>query len=93
MNPGRPIEIATPPVLAWWRYPYVWMVIAGPAAVVVAGFATLYIAIATPDPVDETYGMPSAELDARPASRAMAPAMAGRNHAATPTDDLPVKSK
>ena len=28
----------------WWRYGFVWLVIAGPAAVVVAGVATLLIA-------------------------------------------------
>lgn len=63
---------ASPP---WWRLPIVWMVIGGPAAVVVAGFATLAIAITHPDPV----------LSATPAhSKAELPAVQGRNHAATP---------
>ena len=48
----------------------VWLVISGPAAVVVAGFATLAIAIAYPDPVLSTAGA--------------APAVQARNHAATP---------
>ena len=36
---------------AWWRYGHVWLIIAGPAIVVVAGFITLWLAIRTPDPV------------------------------------------
>ncbi len=59
----------------WYRLPIVWMLIGGPAAVVVAGFATLAIAIANPDPVISVPAAPSsAEL----------PAVQGRNHAATP---------
>jgi uncharacterized protein len=65
-------ESASPP---WYRLPIVWMVIGGPAAVVVAGFATLAIALANPDPVISTpKATSSAEL----------PAVQGRNHAATP---------
>lgn len=60
---------------AWWRLPIVWMVIAGPAAVVLAGFATLAIAIANPDPVLST---------APAATPAHLPAVQGRNHAAAP---------
>jgi hypothetical protein len=52
----------------------VWLVISGPAAVVVAGFATLAIAIAYPDPVLPTTGA---------ADDAQAPAVQARNHAAT----------
>jgi uncharacterized protein len=59
----------------WWRYPMVWLVISGPAVVVVAGFATLAIAITHPDPVITT---PPA------LSKADLPAVQGRNHAATP---------
>lgn len=35
----------------WWKFGHVWMVVAGPAVVVVAGFITLYLAISRPDPV------------------------------------------
>lgn len=59
----------------WYRLPIVWMVIGGPAAVVVAGFATLAIAIQNPDPV---LSLPQAT------SSAELPAVQGRNHAATP---------
>ncbi|QJW84228.1 nitrogen fixation protein FixH [Ramlibacter terrae] len=77
----------TPPH-PWWKHGHVWLLIAGPAAVVVAGFATLWIALATPDPVvapdyyrrgieiNKTLGAPD---------RAHLPAVQGRNHAVTPT--------
>jgi uncharacterized protein len=35
----------------WWREPMVWLVIAGPVVVIIAGFITLGIAIRNPDPV------------------------------------------
>ena len=38
---------ATPP---WWKFGYVWLIIAGPAVVVVAGFYTLWLAISAPRP-------------------------------------------
>jgi uncharacterized protein len=69
-------SIDTEPTVAWWRLPIVWMVIAGPAMVVVAGFATLGLAIANPDPVISS---PAAT------SKADLPAVQGRNHAATPS--------
>lgn len=64
------------PSIAWWRLPIVWMVIGGPALVVVAGFATLALALIYPDPVLST---------APNASKADLPAVQGRNHAATPS--------
>jgi uncharacterized protein len=60
------------PELPWWRHGMVWLVIGGPSAVVVAGFATLAIAIVHPDPVLPTAGTSDA-----------APAVQARNHAAT----------
>ncbi len=70
----------------WWRYPLVWMVIAGPAVVVVAGFTTLWLAIRTPDPVltGDYYrrGMEINQTLAR--DKSLAPAQQARNHAATP---------
>ena len=69
----------------WWSFGMVWMIIAGPALVVVAAFATLYLAITIPDPV-----LPTEALNPRNAMEnqskqdaAMAPAMQARNHAAT----------
>ena len=57
----------------------VWMVIGGPAVVVVAGFVTFYLAVSAPDPVLPTGGKSSTE----PRSITHAPALQGRNHAAT----------
>jgi len=69
----------------WWSFGMVWMIIAGPAVVVVAAFITLYLAITIPDPV-----LPTEALNPRNAQEnqikleeAMAPAMQARNHAAT----------
>ncbi|MGA0613024.1 nitrogen fixation protein FixH [Caldimonas sp. KR1-144] len=60
----------------WWRFPIVWLVIAGPLAVVVAGVLTAVLAVNGAD----------ASVPAVPVTRerSAAPAMAGRNHAATP---------
>ena len=44
-------------VQPWWSFGMVWMVIAGPAVVVVAAFVTLYLAITIPDPVLPTEAM------------------------------------
>jgi hypothetical protein len=59
----------------WWRLPIVWMVIGGPAIVVVASFVTLTLAIMHPDPV---------LLAPKATSQAEVPAMQARNHAASP---------
>ena len=77
----------------WWSFGMVWMIIAGPAVVVVAAFATLYLAITIPDPV-----LPTEALNPRNAienqnkqDAAMAPALQARNHAATGV--VPAKQK
>lgn len=64
-----------PETAVWWRLPIVWLVIGGPALVVVASFITLTLAIRNPDPVLAT---PAAK------NKAEQPAVQGRNHAATP---------
>jgi hypothetical protein len=73
---------------AWWQFGHVWLLIAGPAAVVVAGLATFYIAVARPDPViSEDYYRQGMELnktlEAGHAAISLAPAVQARNHAAT----------
>lgn len=74
--PGRRTAGAEPAPRPWWRFPMMWLVVGGPATVVVAGFVTLGIAITHPDPV----------LKASPAaSKSELPAVQGRNHAATPS--------
>jgi len=72
----------------WWKHGYVWLIIAGPLTVVIAGFFTLYLAIRTPDPVvTEDYYRQGLEinrtLEARERALSSAPAQQARNHAAT----------
>lgn len=64
----------------WWRFGLVWMILGGPAVVVVAGFVTLYIAVSNPDPVIQVTPR-SAQQERQGITHA--PAMQGRNHAAT----------
>ncbi|MGZ8270341.1 MAG: FixH family protein [Methylophilus sp.] len=69
----------------WWQYGYVWLIIGGPLAVVVASFVTAYLAITRPDPAIDDYYRKGIEinktLDAQ--QNSMAPAIQGRNHAQT----------
>jgi hypothetical protein len=58
----------------WWRYPIVWLVVGGPAAVVVASLYTVGIAVRNVDPVLDTSPKTGVELKDQPAERA-------RNHA------------
>ena len=62
------------PVLPWWRVPTMWLVVGGPATVVVAGFITLGLAIRGGDVPLPTQAVHGAE----------APAQKARNHAVTP---------
>lgn len=76
-TPGKP----------WWRHGHVWLVISGPAIVVVAGIVTLAIAARGADPlVTKDYHRRGIEIDQQLArERAAMPAQQARNHAATPT--------
>lgn len=70
----------------WWKYGYVWFLIAGPLLVIIAGFITLYLAMSRPDPVvDDNYYQHGIEINKTlNAERdSMAPAGQARNHAAT----------
>ena len=85
------------PAPPWWRYGHVWLVIAGPAIVVVAGFITLALALRSPDPlVAQDYYRKGIEINktlADESAKALLPAMQGRNHAASPapaTEPAPV---
>jgi uncharacterized protein len=70
----------------WWKFGYVWLVIAGPAAVVVAALATAWIAVRNPDPVlaQDHHSRPAEVRKSSASDRALMPALQGRNHAATP---------
>ena len=69
----------------WWSFGHVWLLIAGPAVVVVAGFLTFYLAASRPDPVLSTQ-VPVKTGEGGDISQA--PAVQARNHAAT--GSLPV---
>jgi hypothetical protein len=64
----------TPPATPWWRVPTVWLVIGGPAIVVVASFATLALALHGGDRPLPTPSVHQAGTQA--------PATQARNHAA-----------
>ena len=74
-RPGEP-----PQPLPWWRFGMVWLVLAGPALVVVAGFVTMAIAYRHADIVVVT----TPTRGTSPLGAATAPALQARNHAATP---------
>ena len=84
-----PEKNETPPSAPWYRHGMVWMIISGPAIVIVAGFVTLYLAIRTPDPViTPDYYRQGIEINKTlPRDRALMPAVQGRNHANTPADE------
>lgn len=81
----------------WWKYGHVWLVVSGPAIVVVAGFITLYLAVTRPDPlVTKDYYREGLDINKhlKQESASMAPALQGRNHAQTggiPSPDHAVK--
>ena len=86
MNMNHALERPPAP---WWKFGYVWLVIAGPAAVVLAGIATVWIALASPEIlVAEDYYRRGVEINKTLAeaerAKALIPAVQGRNHAATP---------
>lgn len=72
------------PAEPWWRHGMVWLVIGGPALVVVAAFATLAIAIAYPDPVLPT--------SSQAADDAHTPAVQARNHVVSGPRPAPLAS-
>jgi hypothetical protein len=80
----------------WWRHGHVWLIIAGPALVVVAGFVTLVIAIRVPDPVvaDDYYrrGLDINKTLAAEKDLQLAPAMQSRNHVVTPKPEASTKT-
>lgn len=75
----------------WWRHPMMWLVVGGPALVVVASIATLTLAVTYPDPVVEhtapvgpsRQAAEDATETGHPSPAGMEPALKARNHAAT----------
>lgn len=72
----------------WWSFGHVWLLISGPAIVVVAGFFTYYLAVRSPDPVLPTHVQGASQGQGGDISQA--PAVQARNHAAT--GELPVQA-
>lgn len=76
----------------WWKYGHVWLIIAGPLTVIVAGFITLAIAIRVPDPVvAEDYYRRGLDINKTLAAEKdlqLAPAMQARNHVVTPSNTV-----
>ena len=71
---------------AWWKFWHVWMVLAGPAIVVVASFVTYYLAASGKDPlIEENYYRKGVEVSKTLAASpdSLVPATQARNHAAT----------
>ena len=64
------------PNLPWWRVGMVWLVVGGPALVVVASFVTLALAI--------RYGDKPLYNSVDPQAQSITPAAEARNHAAAP---------
>ncbi|WP_048439368.1 FixH family protein [Caenimonas sp. SL110] len=81
MKTNSQTQPATAP--PWWKFGHVWLVIAGPAIVVVAGFVTAFIAVNNPDPVLTGDYFKRADTRIKTVQPALAPALQGRNHAAT----------
>lgn len=68
---------------SWWQYGYVWLILAGPLAVIIASFITLKLAIQTPDPVVDDYYRKGININKTLDNASMTPAGQARNHAAT----------
>jgi hypothetical protein len=79
-KPGRP----------WYREPMMWLVLGGPALVVVASLSTYAIAVHKSDPVIERDAVTEAERvgkELTPEQReSLLPALKARNHVASPMD-------
>ena len=83
---------ATPAAAPWWKFGHVWLVLPGPLVVIVAGFISLWLAMSRPDPVGaEDYYQLGIDINKtlEHPEKSLAPAMKGRNHAATPPEAQP----
>lgn len=88
-HPGE-VELPVP----WWREQMVWLVISGPLIVVIAGFVTLWIALRVNDPiVSDDPAHAAGGAHGTVAAKHLMPALSGRNHAATPSQDVPAPAR
>ena len=73
-------------VRPWWKEPYVWMVIGGPASAVIACLITAVFILQGPDrlvPEDQFLQSKAMRLEIEQASNPLQPAQVVRNHSAT----------
>lgn len=77
----KPSDTAGAATTAWWRVGMVWLVVGGPAVVVVAALGTAVVAYRGADPV--LTEAPTAQEVVKQLGP-QTPAMQARNHAATP---------
>lgn len=82
---NNPLDKSAEP---WWKNGFVWLIISGPAIVIVAGFITLYLAMSRPNEIvnEDTYRperQSDQTIEAARKNNGFAPAVQGRNHAAT----------
>jgi hypothetical protein len=80
------------------KHGFVWLIIAGPAAVVVASFVTFYLAVSRPNEIVtevpyQSVNLKDQSIEARRNESSLAPAMLGRNHAATGIVPVPPVNK
>jgi len=79
---------------AWWRFGHVWLIIAGPVLVIIAGLVTFYLAASTQNEIvtDEVYRQ-TVEIHRSKGVTGLpdesAPAMQARNHANTGAVPMP----
>jgi hypothetical protein len=73
-----------PPVLPWWRVGVMWLFVGGLGAVVIASLALVGTAVRGADVV-----LPQVAARVVPLDPATAPALLGRNHAASPLRPRP----
>lgn len=72
------------PNLPWWKFGHMWLVLSGPAIVVVAGLYTAYLAVSGSDVVYTESQRTEVVSGNNPDARlSVTPAIQGRNHAAT----------
>jgi uncharacterized protein len=74
----------------WWRYGMVWLVIGGPALVVVAAIGTAVVAVRGADPVVTA---PAASRAGATVDAAQTPAVQARNRGAGPPPSSPAQEK
>ena len=89
MNPLQTSHSTADAGRPWWSFAHLWMVIAGPAIVVVAASFTFYLAASAPDPVLSTQDVPESRSSST-VQLTQVPALEARNHAAA--GEAPVKS-